>query len=78
MPNGNGKDGNGFSEGILSLLGAHVYGLTIEDVSKLLAISRITTAKYLAVLEALGKVSVREVGKAKLHYLPKHYKEERA
>jgi len=71
-------NGNGVSESIMSLLERHVYGLTIEDVSRLAGISRITASKYLAVLEACGKVSVREIGKAKLHYLPRNYREGRA
>ena len=53
---------------ILSLLDKRDYGLTINEVAKLLRIHRITASKYLAILEARGKIVVREVGKAKLYY----------
>lgn len=75
MVNNRSKNSNGLSDEILSLLKKHVYGLSIEDVSKFLSISRITASKYLAVLEASGKIVVREVGKTKLHYLTQNYKE---
>lgn len=58
---------------IISLLDKHVYGLSIGDVSRLLGISRITSAKYLAILVASDKVAERSVGNTKLHYLPKNY-----
>ena len=41
-------------------------GLTITDVSKALNINYSTSSKYLAVLEAEGKVVHRDVGMAKL------------
>lgn len=58
---------------IISLLAKRRYGLTIEDISSLLHIHRATASKYLAVLEEGKKIHVRVVGKAKLHYLKKHY-----
>jgi DNA-binding transcriptional ArsR family regulator len=78
MANADAQNGNGFSDEILSLLRKHVYGLSIEDVSRFLDISRITASKYLAILEASGKIVVREVGNTKLHYLSGNYREVRA
>jgi len=57
------------SERILKLLEKKSYGLTIEEVANSLDINRATASKYLAILNAEKKVIVREVGKAKLHYL---------
>lgn len=62
---------------ILNLLGKHVYGLTIEDVAKMLRINRATASKYLFALAAEKKITVREIGKAKLHYLNKYYGEKK-
>jgi DNA-binding IclR family transcriptional regulator len=59
---------NGFRERILFLISEKNYGLTIEEISNDLGINRSTASKYLAVLEAEGKILVRELGKAKLHY----------
>ena len=59
---------NGFRERILVLVSERNYGLTIEEVSTELKMNRATASKYLAVLEAEGKILVREIGKAKLHY----------
>ena len=58
---------------ILELLKEKNYGLTIEEVSCELKISRSTGSKYLAVLEAERKVVIRSIGKAKLHYLLGNY-----
>jgi len=54
-------------ERILKLL-KDVYpkDLHIKEVAKRLNVSRDTAAKYIAVLEAEGKVECRYVGKAKL------------
>ena len=51
---------------ILNFLKKHREGLTITDVSRLLGIHYITATKYLAVLEAEGKLTHRKVGMAKL------------
>lgn len=51
---------------ILSFLKKHDEGITITDVSKFLGIHYITATKYLAVLEAEGKLTHRKVGMAKL------------
>ncbi len=60
---------NNFTEKILDILKKHGYGLTIEEISRFLDINRATASKYLAVLEAGDHVLIREVGKAKLHYI---------
>lgn len=59
---------NGIKRDILTLLAEKNYGLTIEEISSFLEINRSTASKYLAVMGAEGTISVREVGKAKLHY----------
>ena len=63
-------------EGILKLLDRFSYGLTIEDVSSKLGISRPTASKYLFGLGKEGKISVRMIGKYRLHY-PKSMKLEK-
>lgn len=54
-------------ERILELL-KEVYplDLPISEIARRLGVSRITVAKYIAVLEAEGKIEYRRVGKAKL------------
>ena len=64
---------NNIKERIIGLLEERNYGLTIEEISKFLEISRSTASKYLAVLEAEKKLVVRDIGKAKLHYLSSDY-----
>jgi len=59
---------NGIKEDILKLLAEKNYGLTIEEVASILEVNRSTASRYLAIMEAEGKILVREVGKAKLHY----------
>jgi len=56
------------SDRILNLLEKKTYGLSIEEISGILSINRTTTSKYLLVLESRRKISVRILGKAKLHY----------
>jgi len=51
---------------ILKLLQKQKQGLTITDVSRILQIHYSTSSKYLAVLEAEGKVVCRDIGMAKL------------
>ncbi len=46
-------------------------GLTIQDLSKLTKVSRITTTIALAKLEGAELIDVRSIGKYKLHYLKK-------
>lgn len=54
---------------VLSVLRKSKHSLTIEDISRLTKLHRVTAAKYLAVLEAIGNVKMRRVGKAKLFLL---------
>ena len=51
---------------IFQLLKENKDGLTITDTSKILKIHYITASKYLAVLEAEGKLKHRDIGMAKL------------
>ena len=62
---------------IIELLSERSYGLTIEEISRLLNINRTTASKYLFVLNAEGKIFVRDVGKAKLHYLKRYFEVEK-
>jgi len=43
--------------------------LTISEVARKISAHRTTTSKYLAVMEAKGMISCRNVGKAKLYYV---------
>ncbi len=52
-----------------SLLKKNIEGLTITEIASLLKISRNTVAVALAELKGEGRIRVREVGMAKLHYL---------
>ena len=54
---------------IITLLKEYPKGLTIDEVSRLLAISRPTAAKYLNNMVASGQAELRELGRAKLFYL---------
>jgi DNA-binding IclR family transcriptional regulator len=56
------------SSNILKLISEKPLGLTIEEVSRELRINRATASRHLAVLEAAGKILVRELGQSKLHY----------
>ena len=44
-------------------------GLTIQELSKLTKVSRITTSMALMKLEGMGLIDVRVIGNCKLHYL---------
>lgn len=44
-------------------------GMTIEEVSRHIGISRATASKYLLVLETKGRITCRHIGKAKLFSL---------
>ena len=60
---------------ILKTLKKAEHSLTIDEVSKRTNIHRVTATKYLAVMEAMGNVKMRKVGKAKLFLLrDKHEK----
>ena len=54
---------------ILDVLAASSMSLTVGKIADLSKMHRVTAAKYLAVLEAKGVVSRRDVGKAKLYSL---------
>jgi len=54
---------------IIKTLKSHSDGLTITDISKILHIHYTTASKYLAVLEAEGKIVHRDIGMAKLFRL---------
>ena len=51
---------------ILELLRFNTEGLTITEISKKLGIHHTTASKYLAVIEAEGKLECRNIGMAKL------------
>lgn len=70
----NNDNNNEIKEKILKLLEGNSEGLTIQEVAESLNINRVTSSKYLSVLVAEGKVRVREVGNARLHY-PKEEEE---
>ena len=53
---------------ILDLISKKPCGLTIEEVSNELNLNRATVSKHLAILDATGKIIVREIGQSKLHY----------
>ncbi|NOQ56245.1 MAG: hypothetical protein GQ477_05580 [Nanohaloarchaea archaeon] len=54
---------------IIDSLTERTFGLTIEDISKIVDVNRATASKYLLVLSAEKKIISRTVGKAKVHYL---------
>ena len=58
-------------EDVKGILKKDTRGLTIQELSDKIRVSRITMAMALVKLEALGKVDVRNVGNCKLHYLKK-------
>lgn len=58
-----------FGESIKEILRKDTRGLTIQEISGLLKISRITASLALARLEGAGIIVVREIGNCKLHYL---------
>lgn len=54
-----------------NLLRKNTDGLTVTEIAQILKISRNTVAVALAELKGEGRMRVREVGMAKLHYLEK-------
>jgi PAS domain S-box-containing protein len=54
---------------ITTILKSYPKGLTIDEVSRLLGISRPTAAKYLNNMLVAGQAELRELGRAKLFYL---------
>jgi len=57
---------------VLKILEYHTEGLTIGQIAKILKVTRTTAARDLDALVAASKIKRREIGKVKLHYLPKH------
>ena len=55
-------------EAVIKLLEKNTDGLTIQEISKLLKMSRNTISVALAHLEGASLIRVRQVGMAKLHY----------
>lgn len=53
---------------IEKLLRGNSQGMTIQEISDQAKVSRNTVSIVLAKLEGEGKIIIREVGQAKLHY----------
>jgi predicted ArsR family transcriptional regulator len=53
---------------VINLLKKNTDGLTIIEIAKALKISRNTVPVALAELKGEGKIRIRPIGKAKLHY----------
>ena len=62
-------------EKILNILKKHPEGLTIQKISDLMKMSRITATKYIHELIGGGKVYQRQVGVAKLCYAKERFVE---
>jgi len=58
-------------EKIKGILREDTRGLTIQELSKLTKVSRITASIALAKLEGAGLIDIRVIGNCKLHYLRK-------
>ena len=58
---------------IVEVLKMHPEGLTLQKVSKLAGMSRLTATKYIHELMGEGKIYQREVGMAKLCYLKERF-----
>lgn len=54
---------------IQKILKEDTRGLTIQEISELTKVSRITAAMALMKLEGAGLIDVRVIGNCKLHYL---------
>ena len=61
---------------ILEVLKMHPEGLTIQKISKLSGMSRLTATKYIHELLGAGVVYQRKVGVAKLCYLKERFLQE--
>lgn len=56
-------------EEIRKILKEDTRGLTIQELSEKIKVSRITMSIALAKLEGAGEIDVRVIGNCKLHYL---------
>jgi Mn-dependent DtxR family transcriptional regulator len=56
---------------IINILRKDTKGLTIQEISSLTKVSRITATKALAKLEREGSLYIRIIGNCKLHYSKK-------
>ena len=56
---------------IKQILKEDTRGLTIQEISQLTKVSRITAALALAKLDGASVIDVRVIGNCKLHYLKK-------
>lgn len=61
----------GLMNKILTVLKRNPEGLTTTEIAKTSSINIMTASKYLSILEALGKVSYRKIGMAKLFTVKK-------
>jgi len=61
----------GWKEKVVGVLKQNLHGLSVSEIARKLDTTRITVALVLAELKGEGKVLVRMVGVAKLHYLKK-------
>ncbi|MBN1385492.1 hypothetical protein JW968_00775 [Candidatus Woesearchaeota archaeon] len=58
---------------IQQILAKDTRGLTIQELSEITKVSRITTSMALMKLEGAETIVVRPVGNCKLHYLKEKY-----
>ena len=63
------KKSNGIREKIIKILKKHPEGLTTNEISEIIGMSRHSLAKYIYQLLGEGKIFQREIGTAKLCYL---------
>ena len=59
---------------ILDVLKEAKESLTVGKTAEIAKLNRVTAAKYLAILEAKGVISCRNIGKAKLYSIKEDYK----
>ncbi len=58
---------------IQTTLENHPEGLSVIELAKFTKLHRQTVAKYVLVLEAIGKIVRRKVGPVSLHYTAEYY-----
>ena len=62
-------NGKNIKEEIIRILESHPEGLTIQNLSDWIGVSRHTVIKYIFELKGSGVIYRRRVGSATLHYL---------